>query len=63
MLKVKDMRKMNRKALHAELESLKKELFRIRAKKTAGVAPENPGIVKQIRRTIARIKTVLREVR
>jgi len=63
VLKLRDMRKMDRKALYAELKSLEKELFRIRAKKTAGVAPENPGMVKQIRRTIARIKTILREVR
>ncbi|MCK4398981.1 MAG: 50S ribosomal protein L29, partial [Methanophagales archaeon] len=41
-----------------ELESLRMDLMRERGIIATGGAPENPGRVREIRRTIARIKTV-----
>ena len=45
----------------AELEDLRTELLNDRAVKAAGGAPENPGRIKEIRKAIARIKTIQRE--
>lgn len=45
-----------------ELETLKNELVRERALTSAGGAPENPGRIGEIRRTIARIKTIQHEL-
>jgi large subunit ribosomal protein L29 len=44
-----------------ELEELETELLNDRAVKAAGGAPENPGRIKELRKAIARIKTVQRE--
>lgn len=45
-----------------ELENLKNELVRERALTSAGGAPDNPGRIGEIRRTIARIKTIQHEL-
>jgi large subunit ribosomal protein L29 len=45
-----------------ELESLKNELIRERALTSAGGAPDNPGRIGEIKRTIARIKTIQHEL-
>jgi large subunit ribosomal protein L29 len=45
-----------------EIESLRSELVRERALTSAGGAPENPGRIGEIRRTIARIKTIQHEL-
>ncbi len=44
-----------------ELESLRMDLIRERALSSAGGAPENPGLIGELRRTIARIKTIQKE--
>lgn len=45
-----------------EFETLKNELVRERALTSAGGSPENPGRIGEIRRTIARIKTIQHEL-
>jgi len=44
-----------------ELEELETELLNVKAQQAAGGRPESPGRVKELRRTIARIKTIRRE--
>nr|AAU84020.1 LSU ribosomal protein L29p [uncultured archaeon GZfos35D7] len=44
-----------------ELESLRAELIGERALASAGGAPENPGLIGEIRRSIARIRTIQKE--
>ena len=44
-----------------ELEDLETELLNARAVQAAGGAPENPGRIGELRRTIARLKTIRRE--
>jgi large subunit ribosomal protein L29 len=44
-----------------ELEDLETELLNAQAVKAAGGMPDNPGRIKELRRTIARIKTIQRE--
>jgi len=45
----------------AELEDLETEYLNEQAVKAAGGMPESPGRIKELRRTIARIKTIQRE--
>jgi len=45
----------------AELEDLETELLNAKAVQAAGGAPENPGRVGELRKAIARIKTIQRE--
>ncbi|MFW6448925.1 MAG: 50S ribosomal protein L29 [Halobacteriota archaeon] len=45
----------------AELADLETELLNERAVIAAGGAPENPGRIRELRRAIARLKTIQRE--
>ena len=42
----------------AELGELKTELLNARAVQAAGGAPDNPGKIKELKKAIARIKTI-----
>ena len=61
ILRVDEIRTMNTNERLEELDKLKLELIRERAIASAGGAPENPGRIKEIRKTIARIKTIDKE--
>lgn len=61
IFKIDELRNMSAEELSEELHSLESELIRERGLVSAGGAPEKPGRIKEIRRTIARIKTVQRE--
>jgi len=61
ILHVDEVRDMTPAEREAELEDLETELMQDNAVKAAGGAPENPGRIKELRRTIARIKTIQRE--
>jgi len=61
ILHVEEIRDMTPAEREAELEELETELLNAKAVKAAGGAPEDPGRFQELRRTIARIKTVQRE--
>jgi large subunit ribosomal protein L29 len=61
ILRLEDIRRMSERERREELGSLMKDLLRERGIIATGGSPENPGRVGEIRRTIARIKTVQRE--
>lgn len=61
ILRVDEIRKMNPDERQEEMDKLAMELIRERAIASAGGAPESPGKIKEIRRTIARIKTIQTE--
>jgi len=61
MLRSEEIRNMSQHEMLDELESLRTDLIRERALASAGGAPENPGLIGEMRRTIARIKTIQRE--
>ena len=61
ILHVKEMRKMKEEDLNKKLFDLKKELMKVNAQISQGTAPEKPGRIKEIKRTIARILTVKKE--
>ena len=58
ILYTEEIRDMTPPERQAELEELETELLNARAIQAAGGAPENPGEMGEIRRTIARIKTI-----
>jgi large subunit ribosomal protein L29 len=62
ILRTSEIRTMALDERADELETLKNELVRERALTSAGGAPENPGRIGEIRRTIARIKTIQHEL-
>jgi len=56
-----EIRDMTPAERDAELEELRTELLNAKAVQAAGGAPEDPGRIKELRRAIARIKTIQRE--
>jgi large subunit ribosomal protein L29 len=58
---VEEIRDMTPAEREAELEELETELLNAKSVQAAGGAPDNPGRTKELRRTIARIKTIQRE--
>jgi large subunit ribosomal protein L29 len=61
VLHPEEIRDMTAPERESELEDLETELLNERAVKAAGGAPENPGRIKEIRKAVARIKTIQRE--
>ncbi len=61
IFKIEELRNMSSDEIAEELKKLQSEIIRERGLVSAGGAPEKPGRIKDIRRTIARIKTVQRE--
>ncbi|RXA20908.1 50S ribosomal protein L29 [Methanosarcina sp. MSH10X1] len=62
ILRTSEIRTMTVEERADELETLNNELVRERALTSAGGAPDNPGRIGEIRRTIARIKTIQHEL-
>lgn len=62
ILKPDEIRDMNIEELRAKLDELRSELARERSIAAAGGSLENPGRLRELRRTIARIKTIMVEV-
>ena len=52
---------MSKEDLQVKLEELKKELIKINTQISTGTTPKSPGQVKQIKKNIARILTILNE--
>jgi large subunit ribosomal protein L29 len=61
LFRIDEIRRMSENERNEELESLLKDLMRERGVIATGGSPDNPGRVGEIRKTIARIKTVQRE--
>lgn len=59
-MKVKDVRDMSATELDQKLVGLKDELFNLRFQLATGQL-ENPMRIKEVKKTIARIKTIQRE--
>ena len=59
-MELKKMREMTEIELAAELEKIKKELFNLRFQHVTGQL-ENPVKMREVKRNIARVKTIIRE--
>lgn len=59
-MKVQEIRELETKELLQKVEEFKKELFELRFQQATGQL-ENTARVKEVRKSIAKIKTVIRE--
>ena len=59
-MELKKMRELTEVELKAELEKMKKELFNLRFQHVTGQL-ENPVKMRELKRDIARVKTIIRE--
>lgn len=57
----KEIRDMTPEDRASKLNELQNELLQQRAKASSGGAPENPGRIRELKRTIARMKTIQQE--
>ncbi len=61
ILRTSEIREMSPSEINEKLVEVKKELLKESSNKATGGAPSNPGKIKELKRTVARIKTVLNE--
>jgi len=61
MKTTKEMRSLSPEELFARKSELQKELLKLNAQVAMGTNPQNPGKVKQTKKNIARILTLLNE--
>lgn len=61
ILRAEELREMNDEEIQNELEELQSELLTQTSVQAAGGAPDNPGRIGEMKRTIARIKTIQTE--
>ena len=59
-MNIKEIRDMSNEELNKEVVSLKEELFKLRFQQATGQL-ENPARMREVKKTIARIKTVITE--
>ncbi|MBT3691535.1 50S ribosomal protein L29 [Candidatus Woesearchaeota archaeon] len=60
IIKKNELIQMDEKSMNEKMNELKRELVKINAQISMGTMPENPGKIKEIRKTIARINTIKR---
>ena len=57
-MKAKEIRSMDKNTLNEKIIELKKELVKVNAQVATGTALKNPGQVKKIKKTLAKILTI-----
>ena len=60
LLKIKELRELSNKELEGKIIEAKKELFGLRMKQSTGTL-EKPSKIKELRKDVARMKTIMRE--
>lgn len=58
-MKKKDLKRTNPAELKKKLEGLRKDIMKYNSQISTGTPSENPGRIKSVKKTIARIKTIL----
>lgn len=59
-MKANEIRKLSTEEINKKIAESKEELFNLRMKQATG-SLENPGRIKELRHTVARLKTILHE--
>ena len=59
-MKIKDLRELSTKELEGKIIETKKELFSLRMKQSTGTL-DKPSRIKELRKDVARMKTILKE--
>jgi len=60
-MKAKELRSMNEAELESKSAELKKELMKSNSQVAIGTVPKNPGKIKEMKKTIAKIITIRKE--
>lgn len=60
IIKINEIKQMDEKSISDKLSELRNELISINAQVAMGTLPENPGRIKEIKKTIAKILTIKR---
>ena len=60
-IRMKELKNLGKKQLEEKLAEAKKELLKVNAKIATKVVPDNPGNIKQIKKTIAKIFTIKKQ--
>ncbi len=55
-----ELKNLTLKELRSKLDDLKKELMKLQSQVATRTVPEKPGRIRQIKRTIARILTIMK---
>jgi len=63
ILRSEEIRDMSKEEMDDKIFELRSELLRERSKIASGGVADNPGRIKEIRRTIARILTIRTEIK
>ena len=58
-MKIKEIQAMDDKAVQAKLKDLRLELIKLNAQVHTGTNPKSPGQIKQIKKSIAQLLTVM----
>jgi len=58
-MKIKDLRMLSNEDLNSKLIELRKELIKHNAQIATGTTPKSPGQVREIKKTIAKILTIV----
>lgn len=58
ILKKSELKQLSEQQKKDRLTELKKELMKMNTQRAMGTAPDNPGRVKEVRKTIARLITI-----
>ncbi len=61
ILRLREIREMSEQQMTDKIKELKTELGKMKSQVRSGGAPENPGKMRGIRRTIARLETIRAE--
>ena len=59
-MKIKELRELSNKELNDKIKESKEELFNLRMKQATG-SLEKPSRVRELRKDVARMKTIIRE--
>ena len=60
-MKIKELKALNESDLNKKLIELKKELMKLNVQVATGTTPKSPSELKKIKKTIAKIKTILKQ--
>ena len=59
IIKKNELRNMNEKQLMEKKEELQKEMIKVNSQLSTKTTPENPGRIREIKKTISRINTII----
>lgn len=60
-MKFKELKKMDKNGLESKIVDLRKDLMKLNAQVATGTTPENPGKIRSIKKTLAKIYTIQNE--